>query len=132
MLRVALWTARGVGATIPVMADPVPEEDKLARFLDRTTIQIMYKPVGIAASLLGGMLASVLFGRIWRAVAGRKAVPGATDEARSWVEILLAAAVQGVVFGVVRALVDRAGAKLFQSLTGRWPGKRAEEIEGEE
>ena len=37
-------------------------------------------------------------------------------------QILLAATLQGAIFAVVKALVDRGGAKGFQRLTGSWPG----------
>lgn len=36
--------------------------------------------------------------------------PDATDEHRTWQEVLLAAALQGAIFAVFKAAVDRAGA----------------------
>ncbi|MFD0823500.1 DUF4235 domain-containing protein, partial [Micromonospora zhanjiangensis] len=46
---------------------------------------------------------------------------GLTDEDRGWGEILAAAALQGAIFAVVRAAVDRGGAVGVRRLTGRWP-----------
>ena len=106
------------------MSDSAPEQDRTARFVDRAIIKLMYKPVGMIASVVGGMLASMVFARIWRAVAGKGDAPDATDKAKSWADILPAAALHGMVFAVVKALVDRASAKEFERLTGRWPGKR--------
>ncbi|HEY7173842.1 MAG TPA: DUF4235 domain-containing protein [Micromonosporaceae bacterium] len=106
------------------MGNSAHGQDRLAIFLDRATTKLMYKPVAVAASLVGGMLASAVFGRIWRALVGKDDVPGATDQATTWADILPAAALHGLVFGLVKALVDRAGAQEFQRLTGRWPGKR--------
>ena len=123
--RCAGWTADGAGQIIAVMGDVAPEQDRMARFLDRAIIKLMYKPVGIIASVAGGTLASMLFARLWRALTGRGNVPEATDKAKSWADILPAAALHGIVFGVVKALVDRASAKEFERLTGRWPGKRS-------
>jgi hypothetical protein len=97
----------------------------MAGFVDRTVIKLMYKPVGIIASVAGGMLASMLFARIWRALTGKGDVPETMDETKSWVDVVPAAALHGIVFGVVKALVDRAGAKEFERLTGRWPGTRS-------
>ncbi|WP_235735506.1 DUF4235 domain-containing protein [Nocardioides alcanivorans] len=37
-------------------------------------------------------------------------------------EIVAAAVVQGAIYAVVRALVDRGGARAFQKMTGEWPG----------
>jgi len=36
--------------------------------------------------------------------------------------VLLAAVIQGAIFAVVKALIERAGAKSFEKLTGSWPG----------
>jgi hypothetical protein len=44
------------------------------------------------------------------------------DRNRSWSEILAAAAVEGAVFGAVKAAIDRAGATGFERATGTWPG----------
>jgi uncharacterized protein DUF4235 len=83
----------------------------------------MYGPIRLIASVAGGLLTTVAFARIWRAVAGKGKVPEATNQAQSWVDILPAAALHGIVFGVVKALVDRAGAEQFERMTGKWPGK---------
>jgi hypothetical protein len=37
-------------------------------------------------------------------------------------KILLAAALEGAIFAVVRALIDRGGARGYQKITGTWPG----------
>lgn len=105
------------------MSDPASEEDRIAALLDRATIKALYKPFTLIAGVVGGMLATRLFARIWRALAGEDDAPGATDYARSWADILPAAALHGVVFGVVKAVIDRVTAKEFERLTGRWPGK---------
>jgi hypothetical protein len=56
--------------------EPAADEDELAGFLDRTTIQLMYKPVALIASVIGGLLASRAFSQIWRALAGKGDVGG--------------------------------------------------------
>lgn len=82
----------------------------------------LYKPLGLAFSVAGGILAGSLFKRIWKLIADDEP-PEATDRDRSWGEILLAAAVQGAVFGLVKAAVDRGGARGYERVTGVWPGK---------
>lgn len=86
-------------------------------------IKILYKPVGLVAGLLGGVLAGAIFKRIWKLAAGEDEAPKATDAGRSWREILLAAAVQGAIFAVVKAAVDRVAAEGTHKLTGIWPGR---------
>jgi hypothetical protein len=86
-------------------------------------MKLLYRPVGLMLSVLGGLVASALFKRLWRAVADERDAPSAKDRERSWREVLAAAALQGAVFGGVKALIDRAGATGFAHLTGVWPSK---------
>ncbi len=59
---------------------------------------------------------------MWKVVGGTKKRPAPRCGTASWREVLLAAAVQGAIFGLVKAAIDRGGAKGFQKLTGEWPG----------
>jgi hypothetical protein len=86
-------------------------------------MKLLYKPFGLLVSVLGGILAGALFNRLWRALSGDAEAPSAKDQDRPWREVITAAAVQGAVFGGVKALIDRAGATGFARLTGVWPGK---------
>ena len=86
-------------------------------------MKLVYKPFGLLMSVVGGLIAGALFKRLWRTTARRDAAPKATDEDRSWREVVAAAAVQGATFGAVKALVDRAGATGYAQLTGVWPGR---------
>jgi hypothetical protein len=85
--------------------------------------KLFYKPFGLIFSVLGGIVAGMIFKRIWGAVGDEDEAPEATDETRGWGEVLVAAAAEGAVFGAVKALVDRAGATGFAHLTGAWPGR---------
>ena len=87
----------------------------------------LYKPFGLLFSVLGGILAGMLFKQVWRAVTHQDDSPDATDRDRGWGEIVSAAALQGAVFGTVKAVVDRAGATGFARATGTWPGETADE-----
>lgn len=84
--------------------------------------RVIYKLLGLVISVLGGIAAGAIFKRIWRAVAHEREAPQATDETKSWREVIVAAAAQGAVFGGVKAVIDRAGATGFARLTGSWPG----------
>jgi len=83
--------------------------------------KIAYKPVGILLGVAAGVVAGALFKRVWRIAAHDDDAPNATDEERGWGEILAAAALQGAIFAVVKAAVDRAGATGVRTLTGEWP-----------
>lgn len=85
------------------------------------TSKVAYRPVGLLLGIAGGMAAGAVVRQIWRVVGDDDDAPDATDEDRTWREILLAAAIQGAVFAVVKAAVDRAGATGVRRLTGTWP-----------
>jgi hypothetical protein len=84
-------------------------------------VKIIYKPLGLFMSVLGGVLAGVAFKRTWKLVAHEEKAPKATDRNRTWRQVLPAAALQGAVFGFVKAAMDRAGARGFERATGAWP-----------
>ncbi|MFJ8921780.1 Protein of unknown function (DUF4235) [Streptomyces sp. LamerLS-316] len=84
--------------------------------------RIAYKPVGMVLGAAGGMIAGAAFKQTWKIIEGEGDAPDALDEDRSWRQILLAAAIQGAVFAVVKAAVDRSGAVAARRLTGTWPG----------
>jgi predicted metal-dependent enzyme (double-stranded beta helix superfamily) len=83
--------------------------------------KLAYKPVGLLLGAGAGLVAGLVFKQIWRLAAHDHDAPNATDEDRGWGEILAAAALQGAIFAVVKAGVDRAGAVAVRRATGRWP-----------
>ncbi|MEU9377950.1 DUF4235 domain-containing protein [Streptomyces sp. NPDC048255] len=84
--------------------------------------KVAYKPVGLALGAVSGMIAGAAFKQAWKLVEGEGDAPSATDEDRSWQQILVAAAIQGAIFAVVKAAVDRSGAVATRRMTGTWPG----------
>ncbi len=65
------------------------------------------KAASLVLSIASGALAGVVFKQVWKLVTGEQDAPEATDPEHTWKEILLAAALQGAVFAVVKAAVDR-------------------------
>ncbi|MFI2433348.1 DUF4235 domain-containing protein [Streptomyces sp. NPDC018693] len=86
------------------------------------TAKIAYKPVGLALGAVSGMMAGAAFKQTWKLLGHDEDAPDATDEDRTWREVLLAAALQGAIFAVTKAAVDRAGATATRRLIGTWPG----------
>jgi hypothetical protein len=89
-----------------------------------TSAKILYRPVGIVSSIVGGLIASLVFKQIWKRVsAGEDAdPPGPLQSEYAFKEILLAAMLQGAIYAVVKAVIQRQGARTFERATGEWPG----------
>ncbi|WP_258054677.1 DUF4235 domain-containing protein [Streptomyces sp. Ru71] len=87
----------------------------------KKTLPLAYKPVGFVLGWTGGALAGIAFRKTWKLIRHEDDAPDALDPDRGWGEILLAAAVQGAIFAVVRSAVDRTGAKAIARSTGVWP-----------
>jgi hypothetical protein len=81
----------------------------------------LYKPFSLAFGVAGGILAGMVFKQVWKLVAGEDDAPEATSQEYTWGEVLAAAALQGAIFAVVKAAVDRGGAAGVRKLTGEWP-----------
>jgi hypothetical protein len=84
--------------------------------------KLIYRPFGLQFSVLGGILAGVAFRQLWKVVAQEEEAPKATESKYGWREVLPAAVLEGAIFGLVKAAVDRGGARAFQKATGTWPG----------
>ena len=89
-----------------------------------TSAKVLYRPIGLVSSILGGLIASMIFKQIWKRVsAGEDADPPTPLQSEyGFKEILAAAALQGAIFSVVRAIINRQGARAFARATGEWPG----------
>ena len=85
-------------------------------------IKLLYKPVDLIADMLGGMLAGLIFKMAWKVIGRGDKAPEPTDMRQGWGEILLAAGLQGAIFALVKAAVDRGTAEEMRKLTGIWPG----------
>lgn len=86
-------------------------------------MKILYKPFGIILGILAALIGKRAFNFAWTKIDDEDP-PKATTQEAEWPKLLMAAAVQGVVFKVIRVVVDRNGARGFQYLTGVWPGEK--------
>ncbi|MFN8193811.1 MAG: DUF4235 domain-containing protein [Nocardioidaceae bacterium] len=86
--------------------------------------KILYRPWGLVASIAGGLVAGQIFQQVWKRVDPDSSgdAPKPLESEYRLRKILAAAVVQGAVFAVVRALIDRGGARAFERWTGEWPG----------
>jgi hypothetical protein len=76
------------------------------------------KLLGFASGLLGGAVAGALFSRFWRAVSDEDEVPQPTALDRGLSEVLVVGALQGAVFGLVKAALSRMTSQGYRRFTG--------------
>jgi hypothetical protein len=93
--------------------------------------KMLFKILGFFSGAFAGMLASAIVKKLWQVTPGEGEAPEATDTRRSWSEILTAAAVQGAIFAVIRAAVERATAIGAEKLAGEQPGDAVKREQGE-
>lgn len=86
--------------------------------------KILYRPWGLVASLLGGLVAGQIFQQAWKRLDpdSSEDPPKPLESEYRLRKILIAAVIQGAIFAAVRALIDRGGARAFERWTGEWPG----------
>jgi len=86
-------------------------------------VKLIYKPFGIILGILAGIAGRQVFNVVWGRIDDQEP-PEATTEEAPLAKVVMAAALQGAIFAVVRAGVNRAGARGYAHLTGVWPGER--------
>lgn len=85
-------------------------------------MKLLFKPVTMAFGMLGGMLAGAIFKQVWKRIDDEEDPPTPLQKEFGWRKILLASALQGAIFSVVKAVVARGGAKGVEKVTGAWVG----------
>jgi hypothetical protein len=81
-----------------------------------------YKPLALGSSIGGGLIAGKIFSELWqRANPAGTEPPDPEDLQSSMKEIFIAAAIQGLIVGVVRAALARGQAKGFAALANENP-----------
>lgn len=84
-------------------------------------VRLAYKPVGLLLGAAASAASAVIFRQIWKRIDGSDRAPDVRDPTRDWAEVLLAAALQGAIYALVRAAVDRAAVEGIARATGDWP-----------
>ncbi len=82
----------------------------------------LYLPLSILTSVTGGLLAGAVFSQVWKRFSDDgQAPPDPKDLRNSTRAALVGAGLQGLIFGVVKAAVDRVGARGYQAVTHESP-----------
>lgn len=82
----------------------------------------LYTPLSVVTGVGGGLLAGQIFGQIWKRIGDNDPEPpDPKDLSYSTRQVLLVGALQGLIVGVVRASLQRAGARGYMALTNEPP-----------
>lgn len=73
--------------------------------------RIVYKPIGLTLGMIGGLVAGKAFSFVWKRVSGADETPQPLSDDYSTREVLLAATIQGALFGLIKTAIDRYGMK---------------------
>jgi hypothetical protein len=88
----------------------------------------LYKPIGIILGLLGGILGRQVFNQVWGRI-DQEEPPSPTTRDTPYSKLIPAIALQGAIFALVKMVVARGGANVWNWLFGVWPGEKAPEKE---
>ncbi len=90
--------------------------------------RVMFVPFSLVAGVLAGLIGKRLFEFAWGKVEDAEA-PEPSHHDTPLAKVLLAAALQGLIFAVARAATDRGARRAFYRLTGVWPGEERRDPE---
>jgi hypothetical protein len=85
-------------------------------------MNLFFRPIGIIAGILAGILARKLFDQSWRLIDSQQP-PDPDEHHVPMGKLIVSLAMQGMIFSVVRGLVDHYSRVAFFRYTGAWPGE---------
>jgi hypothetical protein len=85
--------------------------------------KLIFTPISIVAGLLAGLVGKKLFRGLWRVVDEQE--PPKPEQRPVAIGLLvLALAIEGALFRLVKGLAEHGSRHAFSQLTGSWPGER--------
>ena len=83
----------------------------------------IYKPIGLILGIIGGILGRQAFNQVWQRIDDEEP-PEPTTRDTSIRRVLMAVALQGMIFAVVKMFIQRGGAHVWHYFLGLWPGEK--------
>jgi hypothetical protein len=88
--------------------------------------KLLFLPVSIGGGLVAGLIGKKIFGVIWGLIDDQEP-PKAEHREVDRLKLVLALAIDGAVFALVKGLVDHGSRHAFTRVTGFWPGEEKPE-----
>lgn len=84
--------------------------------------KLIFRPVSIVAGLVAGLIGKKLFKSLWRVVDDEQP-PKPEERPVPIGKLVLALALEGALFRLVKGLAEHGSRHAFSRLTGLWPGE---------
>lgn len=84
-------------------------------------MKILYKPFGLIAAFIAARIGKALFTTLWARIDDAEP-PDPTTRDTTMPKVVTAKVLEAATMAGVGAAVDRTMARVFQHLTGIWPG----------
>ncbi len=85
-------------------------------------LKLIFLPISIGGGILAGTISKKLFAVLWGRI-DHQEPPQPEHRQIDLGKLALALVLEGAVFRLVKGLVDHGSRRVFQRLTGSWPGE---------
>jgi hypothetical protein len=90
--------------------------------------KLVFLPISIGGGLLAGLIGKKLFGVIWGLIDDQD--PPKPEHRNVHVgKLLIALAIEGAIFSLIRGIVNHGSRHAYTRLTGSWPGDEQPEAD---
>jgi Protein of unknown function (DUF4235) len=91
-------------------------------------MKLLFVPVSIVGGLVAGSISKKIFNQIW-GMFDDEEPPDSKHRDIDWPKLVIAAAVQGAIFRMMKEATDHYSRRAFYRTTGKWPGEERPEPE---
>jgi hypothetical protein len=91
-------------------------------------VKLLFLPFSILGGILAGLIGTKIFEKIWGLVDDQEP-PDAEHRRVSYGKLVVALALEGAIFRLIRGFFDHSARQTFLRFTGTWPGEEEPEPE---
>jgi hypothetical protein len=85
--------------------------------------KVLFIPVSVGVGLVAGFVSKKVFDQVWGLIDDQEP-PDSKHRDIQWSRLLLAGALQGAIFRMVKEATDHGSRAAFYRTTGSWPGEK--------